>query len=50
VRDEIGADSLSVKARNLGNEAECRQWMRRCVALENPIIELEWYLARHEAQ
>jgi hypothetical protein len=39
-----------VQARSLGHESECQDWMRRCFELENPIIELEWYLARNEVR
>ena len=39
---------FGVRQRANGSEEQCRQWMERCVALENPIIECEWYLARGE--
>jgi len=34
--------------REAGNETECMSKMRACFQLENPIIEVEWYLARNE--
>lgn len=37
-----------VRHRAKGQEAKCLERMRQCSALENPIIESEWYLARHE--
>lgn len=39
---------FGVRQRVNGSEEQCRQWMRRCFALENPIVECEWYLARGE--
>jgi tetratricopeptide (TPR) repeat protein len=33
-----------------GREEECRERMRECLTLENPLIELEWYLARGEIE
>ena len=39
---------FGVRQRVNGCEEQCRQWMRRCFALENPIVECEWYLARGE--
>lgn len=39
-----------VKARAEGNEAHCMKRMRECFELENPLIELEWYLARFEVE
>jgi tetratricopeptide (TPR) repeat protein len=38
----------AVSKRNEGDEAACRNGMRQCYALENPLIEEEWYLARAE--
>jgi tetratricopeptide (TPR) repeat protein len=35
--------------RAAGRERACRAAMKRCAALENPIIEIEWYLARADA-
>jgi len=37
-----------VKSRIHGDEAGCLVRMRECHALENPLIEHEWYLARYE--
>jgi hypothetical protein len=37
-----------VKSRAQGNEAHCLARMRECAALENPVVEQEWYLARYE--
>lgn len=39
---------FGVRQRANGSEEQCRKWIERCVALENPIIECEWYLARGE--
>ncbi|MBI4567175.1 MAG: hypothetical protein HY719_02125 [Planctomycetes bacterium] len=39
---------LGIKARERGDEAECRSLLVRCIGLQNPIIEDEWYLAWHE--
>jgi hypothetical protein len=39
-----------VKSRAQGDEAHCLARMRECYALENPVIEQEWYLARYEVQ
>ncbi|GAB2898324.1 hypothetical protein GCM10027046_30160 [Uliginosibacterium flavum] len=33
-----------------GLETECAEWMRACVALKNPLVEPEWFLAKHEFQ
>jgi hypothetical protein len=38
------------KARALGDELQCKSRMQECFSLENPLIEPEWYLARHEVQ
>ena len=38
------------KARGLGDELRCMTRMRECLALENPLIEQEWYLARFEVE
>lgn len=40
---------LAAKKRDEGLEEECRTAMVECATLENPILELEWYLARAEA-
>lgn len=34
--------------REKGNETDCIQKMQLCCQLENPILEMEWYLARGE--
>jgi tetratricopeptide (TPR) repeat protein len=39
-----------IKSRAQGNEARCLVRMRECFALENPVIEQEWYLARYEVE
>jgi hypothetical protein len=39
-----------VKSRLQGAEGECIGRMRECYALENPLIEQEWYLARYEVK
>jgi tetratricopeptide (TPR) repeat protein len=39
-----------VKSRARGDEVHCLARMRECAALENPVIEPEWYLARHEVE
>jgi len=36
------------REREAGNESACMEKMRACFHLENPIIEVEWYLARGE--
>jgi hypothetical protein len=39
-----------VRYRARGDEAHCLARMRECYALENPVNEQEWYLARYEVQ
>ena len=39
-----------VKPRTRGDEAHCLPRMRECAALENPVVEQEWYLARYEVE
>lgn len=39
-----------MKARVGGDESHCMARMRECFGLENPLIELEWYLARFEVE
>ncbi len=39
-----------VKSRVQGAEDQCLARMRQCYALENPLIEHEWYLARYEVE
>lgn len=41
-------DGISRRAR--GAEDQCLTRMRECYALENPLIEPEWYLARYEVE
>lgn len=41
---------IATRCRAQGLEAECLDWMRHCVALANPLVEPEWYLAREETQ
>lgn len=36
------------KGRAQGDEMYCHMRMRECFSLENPLLEPEWYLARHE--
>ena len=38
------------KSRAQGVEDHCLARMRECYALEDPLIEPEWYLARHEVE
>src|SRR5262249_34200979 len=40
--------AVSERAHN--DESTCRAWMLKCAQLENPILEVEWYLARAESQ
>jgi hypothetical protein len=40
----------AVRRRAQGAEELCLARMRECSALENPLIEPEWYLARHEVE
>jgi tetratricopeptide (TPR) repeat protein len=39
-----------VRSRARGDEEQCRARMRECYGLENPLLEQEWYLSRHEVQ
>lgn len=39
---------FAVKRRADGQERECRKLMSTVVQIENPLLELEWYLARGE--
>jgi hypothetical protein len=39
-----------VRGRSVGDEPACHREMQTCFALENPIIEDEWYLARAEVE
>ena len=37
------------REREGGDNTACMDKMQECVRLENPIIEVEWYLARGES-
>jgi hypothetical protein len=39
-----------VRSRTHGDEERCLARMRECYALENPLNEQEWYLARYEVK
>jgi hypothetical protein len=39
-----------IKDRAHGDESRCLARMRECYALENPVNEQEWYLARYEVE
>jgi hypothetical protein len=39
-----------VRSRARGDEAHCLARMRECYALENPVNQQEWYLARYEVE
>jgi tetratricopeptide (TPR) repeat protein len=41
---------LATKRREEGSERDCLALMEQCASLENPIVEMEWYLARGEVQ
>ena len=41
--------NAAASARAGADEQQCLQYMRACAALENPLIEYEWHLARAEA-
>ncbi len=41
---------FAAKQRAEGGEDECLAGMRACASLANPVVELEWYLARAEAE
>lgn len=41
--------NVAVSCRVSGDESNCQDWMRVCAALQNPLIEYEWHLARAEA-
>lgn len=36
--------------RDENNEEQCREKMISCASLENPVLEIEWYLAREETK
>jgi hypothetical protein len=40
----------ATSARHIGNETECSDLMRRCARLRNPLIQIEWFLARGESE
>ena len=40
----------AVNQRNIGDENGCLERMKNCIQLENPILEVEWYLARNETE
>jgi hypothetical protein len=37
-----------IRGRAQGDDEHCLARMRQCCELENPLLEQEWYLARHE--
>jgi tetratricopeptide (TPR) repeat protein len=39
---------MAIAERDRGSEPECRRIMTECADLENPILEMEWFLARGE--
>ena len=39
-----------VKRRAAGDESGCRGAMAECAAVRNPVVEVEWYLARAEVR
>jgi hypothetical protein len=39
-----------VRSRVRGEEEQCLIRMRECLEIENPLLEQEWYLARHEVE
>ncbi len=41
---------FAARDREEGREEECHAGMVKCASLENPIIEVEWYLAQAEAE
>ena len=41
---------FATRNRAEGNEKQCRIRMLTCFELENPVLEVEWYLARAEIQ
>jgi tetratricopeptide (TPR) repeat protein len=41
---------FATRSRDEGSEEECLARMRKCASIENPIVEVEWYLARGEAE
>lgn len=41
---------FATQKRAKGNEEQCRIGMAKCTDMENPVLEVEWYLARAEKQ
>lgn len=41
---------FATRSREQGAEGDCIRWMHKCAGLENPSIEIEWYLAHAEAE
>jgi hypothetical protein len=41
---------FALKSRIDGKEEDCRCGMLKCARLENPILEVEWYLAQKEVE
>jgi tetratricopeptide (TPR) repeat protein len=41
---------FATRSREQGAEDDCIRWMYRCAGLENPNVEIEWYLAHAEAE
>lgn len=41
---------VGIRRRAQGHEAECLTWLQACVALRNPLVEPEWYLAKYEIE
>ena len=39
---------VGIRLRAQGMEVECLKWLQACIALQNPLVEPEWYLAKHE--
>jgi hypothetical protein len=46
--DALFHDGINCRAQ--GAEQQCIARMRQCYALEDPLIELAWYLARYEVE
>jgi hypothetical protein len=40
---------VATMERKHDRERECNSWMVKCANLKNPVLELEWYLARAES-
>lgn len=41
---------FATRRRSEGSEEDCLAQMRMCARIENPIVEVEWYLARGEVE